>query len=103
MPVKKIYAAANLVEAQLLKDLLQQAGIVTHLFNQNAQSGLGEIPFTHAYPEIWLVDERDEPRAARVLKEYEQVPLDKDTVYCSKCRERNPDNFALCWNCGSAL
>ena len=101
--MKRLYAAADLVGAQLLKDLLQESGIRAEIFNQNAQAGSGEIPFTHAYPELWLLDENDEPRARKVVMEFDTQTLPVGVVYCAQCREDNPSNFASCWQCGRML
>ena len=101
--VKRFYAAGDLIEAQLLKDLLNEAGIVTEIFNQNARGGTGEIPFTHAYPELWLLDEQDEVRARGIIKEFENSEIPSGVTFCTRCSEENPRNFASCWQCGGAL
>lgn len=101
--MKKIYTAANLMEAHLMLDLLGHAGIKARLFNENAQGGLGEIPFTHAYPEVWLVNEHDLERAQAVVSHYDHSPVEAGTVICKGCGEENPRNFQLCWHCGAGL
>jgi Putative prokaryotic signal transducing protein len=101
--VKCLYAAADLIEAQLFKDMLKESGIVTEIFNQNARAGTGEIPFTHAYPELWLRNESDESRARELLREFENRPMPTGVTICSQCREENPANFASCWQCGKML
>ncbi len=101
--MKRIYAAADLIEAQLLKDMLKESAIATEIFNQNARGGTGEIPFTHAYPELWLLDENDENRARDLIREYENSPTPSGVTVCGKCQEENPRNFASCWQCGGML
>lgn len=101
--MKRFFSAADLIEAQLLKDLLREAGIPTEIFNQNARAGMGEIPFTHAYPELWLLREHDETRARQLVRDYENSPIPSGVTVCGKCREENPRNFASCWQCGSLL
>lgn len=100
--MRKLYTAANLPEAYIVVQLLEQAGIEARVFNENAQSGLGEIPFTHVYPEVWLMDDRDWARAREVVIGYEQSAVE-GSVRCTECREQNPANFQLCWNCGQQL
>jgi hypothetical protein len=102
-PLKRLYAAADIIEAQLLKDLLREAGIATEIFNQNARSGTGEIPFTHAYPELWLRDEQDHARARQIIDEYENIDVPAGVIVCRHCQEENPRNFASCWQCGKLL
>ena len=101
--VKRFYAAGDLIEAQLLKDMLTQSGIVTEIFNQNARGGTGEIPFTHAYPELWLLNENDEVRARNLVDEYEHLEVPSGISLCGNCGEESPQNFASCWQCGGLL
>jgi hypothetical protein len=97
--MKRLYRAADLIEAHPLRHLLGEAGIEVKVLNENAHSGMGEIPFIHAYPEIWLMSERDEPRARRVLEEHESARATNEVRPCPKCGESNPANFAPCWQC----
>jgi len=99
----RIYAAENLQEAYLIVGLLEQSGIVVTLKNENLQGAVGEIPFTHAYPEIHLNDERDERLARKIIKEYESSCKHLETVNCHECGEENPANFPSCWACEASL
>lgn len=99
----RLYSAANLPEAHLLLHRLAQAGIEARVLNEHAQGGMGEIPFTHAYPEIWIMEEADEARARRIVVEFEQAPSSPDTARCASCGEMNPPAFEICWRCGRVL
>ncbi len=101
--MRKIYSAATLPDAHLVRGLLGQAGIDAKVFNENAQGGMGEIPFTHAYPEVWIVDERDTVRARELIRQFERPGPQAATVRCPACAEVNPGNFQLCWSCGESL
>ena len=101
--MKKIYSAANLMEAHIILDLLNHAGINARLFNENAQGAVGEIPFTHAYPDIWVINDADVERGKLVVTRYESSPVDTGIVFCNSCGEENPRNFQLCWHCGVGL
>ena len=101
--MKKIYSAANLMEAHIMLDLLGHAGIQARLRNENAQGGLGEIPFTHAYPEVWVINDSDFERGKAVASNYDSSPIETGIVICPSCGEENPRNFQLCWHCGSGL
>ena len=91
------------MEAQIILDLLGHVGIKARLFNENAQGGVGEIPFTHAYPEVWVINDHDFERGQAVANRYEKAPVDTGVVFCKDCGEENPSNFQLCWNCGAGL
>jgi hypothetical protein len=100
--MRRFCSAANLPEAHLLRHLLQQAGIEARVFNENAQGGVGEIPFVHAWPELWLMDEGDLERAQAVLDVFETTDHSA-THTCPACRESNPGTFEICWHCGQPL
>ena len=51
--MRRVYSAASLPEAHLLLHQLLDEGIAAAVFNENAHGGVGELPFTHAYPEVW--------------------------------------------------
>lgn len=101
--MKKVYTAANLQEAYLIAGLLQQSGIEVTVENENLSGGIGEIPFTHTYPELHLVDERDELLAKKMIVEYENSREHLKTVCCPNCGEENPANFPSCWACEASL
>jgi hypothetical protein len=101
--MKKLYRAANLPDAHLLRGVLAQAGIEAHVLNENAQGGLGQLPFTEAWPEVWIAEERDLARAKEVVRVFEQAPAAAGALQCSGCGEENPSTFQLCWNCGNAV
>ncbi len=101
--MKKVYTAADLPDAHIILNLLAQAGIEARVFNENAQGGLGEIPFTQAYPEVWVTDAREVPRAQEIVKAQLNAKVDSGVVFCRACVEENPRNFQLCWHCGADL
>lgn len=102
--MKRVYQANDLPQAYLLKHLLEEAGIPVTVFNENAQGGVGEIPFIHTYPELWVQRDQDHDRARALLLDYEtnlQKPV--GDVTCQDCAETNPGNFETCWKCGKRL
>ncbi|MFO1320176.1 MAG: DUF2007 domain-containing protein [Burkholderiales bacterium] len=98
----RLCTTANLPEAHLLRDLLGQAGIEALVFNEHAQSALGEIPFTHASPELWVAEDRDLSRARDVVRAFRSAPAPRERR-CAACGEANPATFDLCWSCGAEL
>ncbi|MGD8476308.1 MAG: DUF2007 domain-containing protein [Burkholderiales bacterium] len=100
--MRRIYSAATLPDAHLVAGLLAHAGIAAKVFNENAQGGVGEIPFTHAWPEVWIEDERDIARALEIIRRFEHGGSNAQ-VACNACGELNPDNFEICWNCQAPI
>lgn len=101
--MQRIYQARDLQQAHLLLHRLEGVGIRARVFNENAQGAIGEIPFTHVYPEIWLEREADRERAEALIREFEAEPTVEGEVRCTACGETNPANFEFCWNCGRPL
>ncbi len=99
----KLYSAADLQEAYLILHQLNLAGIDARILNEHAQGALGEIPFTHAYPEVWLVDDADESRARKILADYESRGSMSATRECIACGESSPEGFEVCWHCGAPI
>ncbi len=100
---RKLRSAASLQEAQLLADLLRAAGIDCHIMNEHLQGGVGELPFTHVWPEIWIVDEADREHALAVIQDFERPASGNGGGICPHCGEDNPPAFEICWKCGRAL
>ncbi len=101
--MKRLCRAVSLPDAHILRGLLAQAGIEAHVFNENAQSGAGQLPVTEAYPELWLAHEQDLERAQALVKDFESSPKVTGRVFCPACGEENPANFQLCWHCNGTL
>ncbi|MEA3292450.1 MAG: DUF2007 domain-containing protein [Pseudomonadota bacterium] len=99
--MKRVYTAANLIDAQLLLDHLLDAGIPALVFHGNAQGALGELPVTH--PEVWIKRDPDAERAHKVITEFESRSADDAPRRCSHCGEPNPGAFEICWRCGRGL
>ena len=101
--MKRVYTAANLAEAHLVRDLLQQAGVAVHVFNEYAMAAMGDVPMGSAYPQVWISQLHQETHARSVIAEYEKRPLQTAVKNCFACGESSPGEFELCWNCGEPL
>lgn len=101
--MQKIYSAIDLPNAYIVSNLLTEVGIENCVLNQNAQGGLGDIPFHQAYPEVWLINGADLNRAQTVITTLQHTPNNTGICICPKCNEENPGHFQLCWQCGSDL
>lgn len=99
--MKRVHVAATLVDAQLAADNLASAGISVHILNAHAAGALGELPFLHAQPELW-VDDDDFTRARTVLATIRNMPVSPEKN-CPHCGEKNPGHFLSCWRCGGGL
>lgn len=98
----RLATTSTLAEAHLLRDLLSRAGVDARILNEHAQGGVGDIPFTHAWPEIWLDRPEDAERARALIDAFEHASPGPD-LRCGACGESNPGSFEVCWHCGLAL
>ena len=101
--MKRFFVARNRTDAYLLRDRLAHSGIATHVFNEHAQSIVGDVPPDVAQPQLWLDDDDDLARAEAVLREYNVERSRTGTRHCAHCGEDNPATFDLCWKCGYSL
>ncbi len=99
----RFYIALARYDAFLVADRLNQAGIKAHVFNQHAQSIVGDVPPDVAQPQVWLERDADRERAQLLLDRIEEEARRGGDAHCVACGEVSPANFDLCWNCGGAL
>ncbi len=96
--MKCVYVAADPIEAEIVRGLLQAEHIACEVFGAALWSARGEIA-ADSYPRVMLRDDRDETLAQEILQIYRRrEPADAD--WGCPCGERVPGNFALCWSCG---
>jgi hypothetical protein len=101
--VKRVYQAANLMDAQIVRDLLTQSGMAAEVFNSNGVGGVGEFPVSLAWPEVWVRDP-DQEVAARALIAAHVAHGERSGEHdCPHCAESNPIGFLSCWSCGGTL
>ncbi|MFT4652264.1 MAG: hypothetical protein ACI8YN_000973 [Porticoccaceae bacterium] len=65
-----VYRGSDYFEAQLLRDLIEQAGVQVFLHGASLQGGLGEAAVM-GHLSI-MVNERDQSQAAEVVMAYER-------------------------------
>ena len=100
--MKKLYVFSPWERAQagMLKELLAKEGIECILKNDQLSAGMGEIPFTECYPELWLIDEEVYPRAKLFLDDWLKNELaDAEPWLCTGCGEVLAAQFDACWSC----
>ena len=100
--MKRVYIAANLMDAQMAVDILGTQAIKSHIFNANASGAVGELAATQIWPEIWVEEDSLAATAATILHALHAASSRENKV-CPHCAEVNPENFLSCWNCGNAL
>ena len=99
----KLTRAPNLIVAQHWMNILATAGVPCELHNRYLSGALGEIPAEQCAPELWLVDERDEKLARRLIADATKGPPPGAAPWrCRHCEETLEAQFTVCWQCGNA-
>lgn len=68
--MKKIFDANNSIEANLLKNILEQEGIGAYINGEYLQGGIGELPVMGLLSV--MVEERDWVRASEIVRRWER-------------------------------
>lgn len=97
----KLYTSADRVMLGALRTLLENQGIACLVKNELLGGGAGGLPLNDCWPEIWLHEEADLPRARRLLDEALRPDLSGRYGWsCPGCGESLEAQFEQCWNCG---
>ena len=71
------------------------------LKNEYAQGAMGELSVFDAWPELWVVEDRDYDAAVAII-DSALSESDASGWTCPRCRESNGPAFESCWKCGAA-
>ena len=102
--MKRLYAARDLIEAQLFKDFLQDHHIESVVLGGYLGGAAGELPAMQ-FPEVWVLEERDFRRGRELLDQFNDQSRDDVTHQlswrCGGCGEKIEAQFDICWKCGA--
>lgn len=95
-----LYNAENSLEANIIKELILNAGIECQIKGEMLQGAMGEIPFeqTQVSVQVYAIKER---HAREILVNYQQVKQSAPDWVCPNCNEHNGSTFDFCWSCGT--
>jgi hypothetical protein len=99
--MQRLYQAGNRIEAQLLSDLLERHRIDNAILGDYLSGAIGELP-ADVYPSVWVVHDRELPRARELLQGFldEAHREQRASWVCRGCGELLDGSFDLCWRCG---
>ena len=101
--MKKVYAAENMIDAQLLCDQLIDSNIAAKVHGGYLSGAAGEIPVDNLIT-VWIQDEDRYEQAKTLVTRFEkQRNQTPSKLICKSCGEESESYFSLCWSCGSAL
>ena len=98
--MKLVYTHPNLAVLAQVLALIERADIACVVRNEYASGALGEIAPINAWPEVWVVNDRDFERASSIVAMSQRVVEGPDWQ-CTQCANYSPATFDTCWQCGS--
>ena len=104
--MKKVYTAANEVDAHFAKAFLDEAGIESVIQGGALSRLLGAIPMTEeTLPAIWVNDadfDKAEEAIAGFKADAKPAQVIGDPWKCPNCGEMIEPQFTECWKCGAS-
>ena len=98
----KVFEDLDLARVGQFQSVLEAAGIRTVLKNQYVSGAFGEIPMGKASPQLWILEDRDLPRARELIGELTGGHAgDRPDWTCPDCSAEVEAPFDRCWNCGA--
>ncbi len=99
--MQRLYQAQDEIEAQLLCDWLGAARIPAQVLGRYQSAAAGELPAL-AFPWVWVLEDRDLPRARTLLAEFlaRRREAPDGPAWTCDCGTRVEAGFDLCWRCG---
>lgn len=93
-----LYQASDALQANLLKDHLAAHHIQAVVLGDYLSGAAGELSAIN-FPALWLVEDRDLPRARQLLDEFLAPPEPTADWRCPACGATVAGQFGLCWQC----
>ena len=100
--MKRVYTSGNLMDVTHLRDVLEREGIPCLIRNDILAGLAPEVPFTETFPELWVQNDADLPRADAIKADW-LAPrrVTGQPWTCSACQETMEPQFTSCWKCGA--
>jgi len=97
--MKQVFALPESTELELLKNMLEEAGVQCALRNEQLSQALPAAPFN---VELWVSNDEDLPRAQELCQAWlRPQPGATGTWACTQCGQRLRSQFDSCWKCGA--
>lgn len=97
--MKLVYTHPSLIAVAQARASLEQQGIESEIHNQYAAGAIGELAPIDAWPELWVMRDRDEDLARTLIDQATTSEVGPDWA-CDACGNANPESFERCWSCG---
>ncbi|MDX1512358.1 MAG: DUF2007 domain-containing protein [Gammaproteobacteria bacterium] len=100
--MKRIYSSDNPLIVAHLRQVLEANHIACLTRNEFLLGGAGELPPTECWPELWVLEDFQEPRARELVEATLTPGSDCGAGWmCPACGETLEGQFTACWHCGA--
>ena len=96
--MKLVYTHTNSIVVAQARSVLELAAVESVLRNEFASGAIGELAPIDAWPEVWVVEDRDYDAATRLLEDASKT-VEEDDWSCALCGSTSPVTFDFCWHC----
>lgn len=99
--MKKLYTSQDHMMVAFLRGILESDGVACLVKHELLAGAAGELPPIECWPELWITDDDQYPRAHELVRATLDAQADDAHGWqCPHCSERLEGQFAQCWNCG---
>ena len=99
--MQKVFTNQNIAIVGAVRSYLESNGISSQMRNEFSSGVMGEVAFFDVWPELWVVDELAN-QATELVSDVQNKEVSGPDWLCLECKESNPVNFEVCWQCESA-
>ena len=96
--MKLVYTHPSHILVAQARSALELVGIESVVRNEYASGAIGELAPIDAWPELWVIRDRDDDSARRVIQQ-SLAEIEGTDWQCGQCEHVNPANFEFCWHC----
>src|SRR6266849_6020850 len=99
--MKYVFTAATMsADSEMLKSILEKAGIPCMIRNEYLSMALGELAPADCTPELWILNDEDYPRAKEIVDAWQNAKIENHGPWVCRCGETVEGQFTSCWKCG---
>lgn len=98
----KVFTHPDRALIGMVADILASNGYACYVRNEFLGGAAGDIPAQECWPELWLLDGRDErPARALIAAVTPSSSINGESWRCRGCGEWLEPQFGTCWHCAS--
>ena len=98
--MKLVFSSPDKLLVAHIRNLLEVEGIACQVKNEYLLGAAGELPLNEIWPELWLENSIDYPRARAIIHQLLQDEPCAAPWVCPQCNEQIDGQFDVCWQCG---